>query len=554
MRPLRSIAIVRLGLGLAAACLALTALAAAAAGKGLINGSPVQTGVALHGSPHRYLTLAPAGAGVTVVARVDRRGGKIDRWWALPNVFTVTAPAYDLVGAGLSADERVLVLTRMRQSLLLRRTRLAILDTTVHAYHPAARRNGDVNYVTLRGDYGVHAVSQDGGTVFLTHLLSAPPDPVRFTLRALDTASGRLLPRFSIPGNGEILSGLPITRLADRRGRVAYTLYWEEGGNQRVRPVSLLVLDTAAPRLRRVELPQLRRLRDPMLLRLRLDKSGRQLTVGKLSRSGRDRRPEPLLRINTETLRVRRAEPVATASAFGHVPSRLLAWAETPRRPGNLLGRRALIGRSAQGRRIGMYQTGDPAIDGSLLVFGCIHGDECAGSAVRPLAYGCPDPYSDILVVPNLNPDGEALGTRLNGRGVDLNRNFPAGWRPLGERWDPQYSGPRPFSEPETRLAARIVRAARPEATVWFHQYRGDRAFVRAWGPSIPAAREFARGAGIELRRLPWLAGTAPHWQNRRFPGAAAFVVELPAGELGPGLETRLSRAVVRLGRQVGEA
>lgn len=284
--------------------LALAAGAGPAAGKGLLTGSPVRTGVALHGSPYRYLTLNPPGSRSTLVARVDRQGGRIDRWWSLAGRFTVTAPAYDMVGAGLAADESLLVLSQLRQGLLVRRTRLTLLNTEVNDRHPAAAANGDFSTVILRGDYGVQAVSPDGATAFLTHLLSAPPDPVRFQLRALDTASGKLLPRFSIPGNGEILSGLPITRLPDRRGRVVYTLYWEEGGTARRRPISILALDTVAPRLRRVELPQLRSIRDPMLLRLRLDKSGRRLTVAKLSRNGGDRRPEPLLRIDTRTLRV----------------------------------------------------------------------------------------------------------------------------------------------------------------------------------------------------------------------------------------------------------
>jgi hypothetical protein len=26
---------------------------------------------------------------------------------------------------------------------------------------------------------------------------------------------------------------------------------------------------------------------------------------------------------------------------------------------------------------------------------------------------------------------------------------------------------------------------------------------------------------------MPWLAGTAPNWQNHRFPGASSFVVEI---------------------------
>jgi protein MpaA len=212
-----------------------------------------------------------------------------------------------------------------------------------------------------------------------------------------------------------------------------------------------------------------------------------------------------------------------------------------------------VAGQSASRRPIALVQRGQLAIDGELLVFGCIHGDECSARDLQPLSNGCPDPESDIYVVPNLNPDGFALGTRLNGRGVDLNRNFPSGWKPIGRRGDPQYSGPRPFSEPETRLAAGIVKRLRPEVTIWFHQHHAARPLVRAWGQSVSAARRYADLANLPFRRLPWPAGTAPNWQNHRFPGTASFVVEMPRGPLPARLEARLERSIVLLAGEVGE-
>jgi protein MpaA len=230
----------------------------------------------------------------------------------------------------------------------------------------------------------------------------------------------------------------------------------------------------------------------------------------------------------------------------------LLAFARTPRGPGNLLARTAVVGHSAQGRPIELRQMGDPRWSGELLVFGCVHGDECGASGVEPTTGGCPDPSADVFLVPNLDPDGAAAGSRLNARGVDLNRNFPSGWRPIGGPGDLEYSGPRPFSEPETRLADRIIRALRPAATIWFHQFRGERPFVRAWGPSVPAGRRFATLARMPFRAMRWPAGTGPNWQNHRF-GAPAFVVELPQGRLSPQLRFRLSKALVRMGRWVRE-
>lgn len=223
-----------------------------------------------------------------------------------------------------------------------------------------------------------------------------------------------------------------------------------------------------------------------------------------------------------------------------------------PATPG-LLARYEVVGRSVEHRPIALRQYGDPAWSGELLVFGCIHGDECAARGIRPLTNGRPDAGADIDLVPNLNPDGAAAGTRQNGRGVDLNRNFASEWEPIGSRWDPEYSGPKPFSEPETRLAARIIRRLRPEATIWFHQFRGRHPFVRAWGQSDAAGRRFARLARLPFRPMRWPAGTGPNWQNHRFRGAASFVVELPRGSLAPRLRDRLAEALVRMGRWVRE-
>ncbi len=205
------------------------------------------------------------------------------------------------------------------------------------------------------------------------------------------------------------------------------------------------------------------------------------------------------------------------------------------------------LGRSALGRPVRAVVVGVPTARRRLLVVGCIHGDECAGvAATRRLARGRTASGTAIWIVHRLNPDGAALGVRQNGRGVDLNRNFPSEWRPIGRRWDPQHSGPRPFSERETRIARRLVLRVRPHATVWFHQ---PQALVRAWGPSVPAARRYARLAGMRYRSIRWPAGTAPNWQNRHFAGKPSFVVELPPGPLSSRAAGRHAAALRALAR-----
>ena len=206
---------------------------------------------------------------------------------------------------------------------------------------------------------------------------------------------------------------------------------------------------------------------------------------------------------------------------------------------------RHVVGHSVFGRPIVVVETGNPLSTARVLVVGCIHGNEPAGIAVtRRLLTAAPPRRIDLWILPNLNPDGRALGVRQNGRGVDLNRNFSSGWRPNGVRWDPTYPGPRPFSEPETRTARALIRQVRPTITIWFHQ---PQAVVRGWGDSIPVARRYARLARVPYRTLPAPNGAATWWQSDHFPGTSAFVVELPPGSLSRAAVRRYAAAVLAL-------
>lgn len=176
-----------------------------------------------------------------------------------------------------------------------------------------------------------------------------------------------------------------------------------------------------------------------------------------------------------------------------------------------------------------------------ILVVGQMHGNEPAGIAVvRALERARTN--ADLWLVPTLNPDGLAEATRQNAHGVDLNRNFPSLWQPIGRPGSTYYSGPRPFSEPETRAARALILRVRPQLTVWFHQHMD---LVWAYGRSTAAGRRYARLAGMRLLHRSWLAGSSTNWQNHLRDGGASITVELPAGSLDAAGVARQVRAVL---------
>jgi hypothetical protein len=199
--------------------------------------------------------------------------------------------------------------------------------------------------------------------------------------------------------------------------------------------------------------------------------------------------------------------------------------------------RSAPAGESTRGQRIRYFTLGSGRP--RILVVGCIHGNECAGSVVATRLLHVSRPTrGSIWIAQDLNPDGHAAKRRTNARGVDLNRNFPGTWRPLAT------AGPAPGSEVETQVAMALIRRARPDVTIWFHQ---PQSLVRASGPSVAVARRFAAFAGMRFRLLRRPPGSATAWQEQAFPGSRAFVVELAPGELGIREAGRYAKAVVQL-------
>jgi protein MpaA len=180
-----------------------------------------------------------------------------------------------------------------------------------------------------------------------------------------------------------------------------------------------------------------------------------------------------------------------------------------------------VIGTSVHGGPIVAWHLGETHRPKVLLIAG-MHGNEGAPSAIlRTLRDGKSVHGIDLWVVPSYNPDGLARGTRRNARGVDLNRNYPYHWAPLGGSY---YSGPRPGSEPETRAMMGFLARVKPDWILSFHQplHGVDIAVER---PAF--ARRVARILGLPTTTLDCggvCHGTMTGWYNHHFGGFALTV------------------------------
>jgi predicted deacylase len=153
-----------------------------------------------------------------------------------------------------------------------------------------------------------------------------------------------------------------------------------------------------------------------------------------------------------------------------------------------------VIGYSSQGYPIVAYSFGHGQT--RLALIGGIHGG-FEWNTIR-LAYSMIDyltahpksvpPSLTVTIVPSANPDGQVRVTgttgrfkagqvapettagRLNGNGVDLNRNWDCRWRATAVWRDGEVSGgSAPFSEPETQALARMLTEPPAAAVIFWH-------------------------------------------------------------------------------------
>jgi protein MpaA len=172
------------------------------------------------------------------------------------------------------------------------------------------------------------------------------------------------------------------------------------------------------------------------------------------------------------------------------------------------------------------------------LVIGCIHGDEDAGIQVVDALRTAPVPVGvDLWLVPSMNPDGQAAHTRANAHEVDLNRNFPQNWAPLGHPGDSQYAGTGPASEPETAAVVALIKKIKPALAVWYHQDLNR--IDPGTGHSGAVRERYAQLTGMQMAPVTGgtYTGTATQWESALVPSSAAFIVELGPTLDGPGAQ-----------------
>ena len=211
----------------------------------------------------------------------------------------------------------------------------------------------------------------------------------------------------------------------------------------------------------------------------------------------------------------------------------------TPTRPP--LPEAFIFGQSVQGRDIRARRLGEG--QQLIMLVGGIHGGAEVNTVT--LVEALQDHFEDnpgqvlpditLLFVPQLNPDGVALGRvaagRFNANGVDLNRNWACNWQEEAFFRDQQVgAGSAPFSEPETLALGALINDLRPAVVLFYHSaadgvFAGD---CGGGGVSAAMAEVLGQATGYPYGQSfseYAVTGTAPGWVDSL--GIPAADVEL---------------------------
>ncbi len=158
--------------------------------------------------------------------------------------------------------------------------------------------------------------------------------------------------------------------------------------------------------------------------------------------------------------------------------------------------------RSALGKAIELHSCLRPS-QRPILFIGGVHGDEPEGVKLAEqfliwLQKNNKSDFHSWILIPCLNPDGFHNQDRVNGRGVDLNRNFPSpDWtsKIKAPRYNP---GPHPASEPEVQSLCRLVESSQPQVIIHFHSWKACVVYTGITGKTW--AEKIAGNSGYSVR------------------------------------------------------
>lgn len=181
-----------------------------------------------------------------------------------------------------------------------------------------------------------------------------------------------------------------------------------------------------------------------------------------------------------------------------------------------------------------------------VLFLGAVHGDESPSVYVlfkfaqflkkNQQLY----PDKTIVIAPLVNPDGffSSPQRRTNGRGVDVNRNFPTkDWK--RSKKDRYYSGPHANSESETKFQIALINRFRPTHIISIHSPLGCYDYD---GPSsnfdtiVMWMKKVSRENGLPFRRYQVFPGSLGNYAGTQRK-IHTLTLELPSSVPQKGAE-----------------
>ena len=108
-------------------------------------------------------------------------------------------------------------------------------------------------------------------------------------------------------------------------------------------------------------------------------------------------------------------------------------------------------------------------------ILGAVHGDEVEGAHLAQEIFkwlsSTTEVDMDLIFIPIVNIDGFNSNMRVNGNGVDLNRNLPSKEWSSDAREAKYFPGTSPLSEPENKFLVSLFEKYPPRFILSFHSW-----------------------------------------------------------------------------------